>query len=385
MNTATKTTLSVLILALFVFGLVLVVMNGRPPVRISAAVVPHHDIVASQRAQFFRQLAEQIDKSNYPETIILVSPNHYLAGQSKLQTSDHEWQLNKGSVNANTEVISKLLSTGAVSNEPSSFYTEHGIYNILRDIHRTFPQAKLVPIILKDASQAQLDKLEKSLLESCRNCLMIASVDFSHYQPALIADLHDQKTIRDLQTLNTADVLKNAEVDSGASLALLTMWSRDHDTAKFNLQNHTNSDLLLDNPDLEGTSHVFGWYESGRQVKPKEFVSFVISNNLHIGTEDRSIWGTDLVLQDSDNILVAGKLTPNNLEFFALPMENNKLLVGSQKQQALNKFYEPYQKYLVSSSSGDYLNIPFSTTFSFENLSSYQIESKIKSVINLKQ
>ncbi len=388
MNTATRKILSVFILALFVFGAVwiLVASDGRHAPTISAIVVPHHNLVAGQRAQLFSQLKEQIGNSaNEPQTIILVSPNHFLAGQSKLQTSDQDWQLNEGSISSDKHVISRLVQNGIVSNEPNSFVGEHGIYTILKDIRRTFPQAKLVPIILKSASREQLQKLESELYKSCSKCLMIASVDFSHYQPAQLAELHDQKSIRGLQTLDTLDLLNNAEVDSGASLALLTMWARDHQTWRFNLQNHTNSDLLLNDPDLEGTSHIFGWYEAGSRIEPQKFISFVISNSRNIGIEDRSVWGTDIAIKNEGNILIAGKLTQQGIEFFGLPLENDKLLTGFKKQQVLKQFYEPYENYVISNPNGNYINIPFSTNLSFDNLSSSQIESKIKSVINLKK
>lgn len=375
---------------------------------ISAAVVPHHNIVAGQRAVFFKDLANAIGEQNYPETIILVSPNHYLAGHGKIQVTDKNWQLGEGSVNANSSVVTKLVRNGVAIKQTGSFESEHGIYNILDDIHQTFPKANLVPIILEDVPQEQLSSLHNSLQKSCNKCLMISSVDFSHYQPAALADLHDQKTIRDLQTLDTKDVLKNAEVDSGSSLALLTMWAKSHQTVQFNLQNHTNSDLLLNNPDIEGTSHILGWYQQGLQVEPEKFVSFVISKDLHVGEEDRTIWGTDIVINESaedfmqlspsirqsiaDGLIIAGKLTADRIEFFGLPVGDKqtqnasvKLLIGEEKKQALNKLYEPYSKFITTSSSGSYIKIPIDEKISFDNLSSSIIKSKIKLLINLNQ
>ena len=44
---------------------------------ISGMVVPHHDLVRSQRADFFHDTAGAIVQP--PETIILVSPNHFEA------------------------------------------------------------------------------------------------------------------------------------------------------------------------------------------------------------------------------------------------------------------------------------------------------------------
>lgn len=353
--------------------------------QVFAAVVPHHNIVENQRKQFFTDLASKIGQNNFPNTIILISPNHYYAGSGKIQTTNQNWNLNEGTVNPNNEVISDLTYNRLAQNEPSSFINEHGIYNILADIHNTFPQAKLVPIILEDPNLQQLQKLEFNLKNSCDNCLMISSVDFSHYQTAALAELHDEKSIRDLQTLNTSDVLQNAEVDSGSALALLTMWANDHQTLHFNLKNHTNSDLLLHMPYIGGTSHVFGWYEAGQKIEPEMFISFVTTSAPNTGIKDRSIWGTDLIITepllsslDQSKILIAGKLTPSGLEFFGLPLEEK----GTSQ---LNSLFSYFNKYLFTNEAGQYIKIPNTENNSLTSLSLDQIKSKIKVLINLQK
>lgn len=236
----------IIVLAIFIVC-AFVLARGSPD--ISGAVVPHHNLAADKRAEFFAELAKRITP---PETIILLSPNHYSAGQGKIQTTDQNWNLNQGRIIADKDVISFLTSHNLVINEPPSFTKEHGIYNILSDIHNNFPNAKLVPIIFENTSQDQLNKLEQGLKNSCDDCLMIASVDFSHDQPPVTAQLHDDRSIADLQTLNAADILENAEVDSRPALALLTIWAKDHKTPNFILKGH----------DIGQTTHVFGWYET---------------------------------------------------------------------------------------------------------------------------
>jgi AmmeMemoRadiSam system protein B len=225
---------------------------------ISGAVVPHHNLVAPQRADFFSELSKQIVA---PKTIILLSPNHYSAGYGDIQTASKNWNLGQGQVNSNQDVVSFLVKHNLATNEPSSFIYEHGIYNILTDIHNNFPDAELVPLIFENTSQARLNKLEQGLRDSCAGCLMIASVDFSHYYSDSLAQLQDKRSIGDLEVLNTNDIFANAEVDSRPALALLTIWAKDHNTTEFTLKNHTDSGINTQNLDSEGTTHVFGWYQ----------------------------------------------------------------------------------------------------------------------------
>ena len=225
---------------------------------IYAVIVPHHNIVANVRAKLFSDLAKKIPS---PKTIILLSPNHYQLGQGVIQTSDYDWHLGEGKINSDKNVVDYLVKNKLANNEPSGFIYDHGIYNILPNIHNNFPNAKLVPIIFEDATIQQLDNLEKGLLESCPNCLMVASVDFSHYMPTDLPQTHDARSIKDLQTLNATDIFSDADVDSGPAMYLLITWAKDHNTDNFILKNHTDSGLNTKNLSEEATTHVFGWYE----------------------------------------------------------------------------------------------------------------------------
>ena len=241
----------------------IVILLNRHSLNISGAVVPHHNLVADQRADFFSDLAEHI---SVPKTIILLSPNHYYAGSGSIQTTDQKWQLSQGEISPDQNVISYLVKNNLAINEPPSFKNEHGIFNILSDIHNNFPKAKIVPIIfsaqgarLPDGQgpasgwKNKLKNLENGLRTSCANCLMIASVDFSHDQPALLAQQNDERSIAGLKARDTTDIIKNANIDSPPSLALLTMWAESHNTLSFILKNHTNAGAV---------THVFGWYEA---------------------------------------------------------------------------------------------------------------------------
>jgi AmmeMemoRadiSam system protein B len=358
---------------------------------IAGMIVPHHDLVAAQRMEFFTEVSKNLSSDKSPETIILVSPNHYFSGQGDIQTTDQVWKLTGSEILPNTEVIADLINSGMVTKQPVTFVDEHGIYSVLADIKQNFPQAKIVPLVLKQNRMESLTRLASLLNESCRKCLMISSVDFSHYQPAELAELHDDKTIRDLTTLNTKSLLTDVEVDSGASLTLLTLWSKLHNSESFQLYNHTNSSLLFNNPDLEGTSHIYGWYQSGRKIQPLPFKTFIISESESFGIENRTIWGTDFLLKDeypnidSSKFFIAGKIYQQRIDFFAVPIDHDdskKLAIGEQKQKALNNFYLPYEKYVVSSPAGKYVSIPFSQNLDITRLSSQAAGNIIKSYIN---
>lgn len=236
-----------------------IALDGRSSTEILGVVVPHHNLVSEQRAAVFRSL-----KVVRPDvrTVILVSPNHYASGQGNVQTTRQVWHLSNGVIMPDESVIATLVERDVLVEDAGSFANEHGIRNILSDLERTYPNAAIVPLIFKTkTSSGEIEALNDALNESCRNCLLVASVDFSHYQTANIADQHDAVSIAALKTFDWQTLEVQAEVDSPAALSLLAQWSKRHGATQFTELAHTNSGRLLGTPDAETTSHVFGWYE----------------------------------------------------------------------------------------------------------------------------
>lgn len=307
---------------------------GATQSSISAIVLPHHNLVKQQRQDF---LASVKDRILQPETIILVSPNHYESGSAAIQTTLQRWDTSVGSIEPNETVIRALIRSG-VGDESGSFSNEHGIRLILGDLERNFPSAALVPLILKrSVDVVAVEKLTDTLEANCRSCLLVASVDFSHYQPAVLANLHDRLTERLLQNRDEADLLVKAEVDSPAALALMASWAEQHNTKHFQTVNHTNSGEITGNVDAETTTHLFGWYQAGEPTVPDSSVSFLVGGDMMFGRMiahtfgqeklvsaltnlgDRVFWGTDLGLINLEGPIsdrpVPDVTEPNNLTF----------------------------------------------------------------------
>lgn len=272
------------------------------------AVAPHHNLVAAQRQQFFSALAKQ----SQPTTIVLISPNHFNSGLSDVLTTSRVWDIQNGTATIlpNLKVIQALQTADVATAHEAAFFPEHGIKNLLDDVHDFFPQAQLVPIMLKSStSRAEVQALANTLESACAECGLIASVDMSHYQPAAVAEMHDVATIRALTDLNQ-DELWKVEVDSNASLSLLGLWAEAHSADRFSLFDHTNSGFLTNNLDTETTTHIFGNYTSGTPQTSERAFTFTVAGDAMFGRwvqnfqadytqlftqlGDRTFWGTDV-------------------------------------------------------------------------------------------
>ncbi len=301
---------------------------------ISGLVLPHHDLVKAQRQALLQAVRAKGAKA---DTVILVSPNHYESGQGVVQTSQQVWSLTDRTVQPNDQVIRALLESKKASLEPDSFANEHGIKLVLSDIFSVFPKAEIVPLIIKQsATQEDMTALTQVLMKDCNGCLFIASVDFSHYQPALLASLHDDLTLRGLVSQDLG-ILGKAETDSPGALILLAQWAKMHNTDHFVAQNHTNSGELTKDTDIETTTHIFGWYEAGAPVPAEKSVTFLIGGDMMFGRSiahtflktglwhsvdqlgERLFWGTDAAIVNLEgpvsDVSVPDDTRSNNLVF----------------------------------------------------------------------
>lgn len=265
------------------------VVNGS---RISSIVIPHHDIVKVARRAL---IMEVLKKGISPKTILLVSPNHFNVGEDLAQTSSQTWQTIHGNIFPNKVILESLYKAG-VSENNESFSNEHGVTTLLAEIKEFFPDAKIVPLILKQGTDEELlRKINEIFLSQCEDCLMIASVDFSHEQPALLAQLHDFLSIRALQNQNVDTLLNDAEVDSPETLALMSLWAKEKGTKRFSLFEHTNSGFIIDDADEGITTHVFGWYEEGERVVPKPLATFLIAGDVMFARGVEQAFGDDFL------------------------------------------------------------------------------------------
>ncbi|MDP3734845.1 MAG: AmmeMemoRadiSam system protein B [bacterium] len=262
--------------------------------RISGLVVPHHDIVKDVRRALFADVARTRDRE--PDTIVLLSPNHFELGTEPIQSTLEPWETASGVIEPNVELIERLVSGGGVTLRPESFVTEHGVHLLLRDIKETFPRSRIVPLIFKmSATAGELDALVAILADHCARCLMVASVDFSHDQPALLADLHDAVSLRALRMLDAPQLLHKAEVDSPAALAVLALWARTQETPRFHTFSHTNSGVIVSEREGETTSHIFGWYESGVPTEQEDFATFAVGGDVMLARGVAKRYGRDLL------------------------------------------------------------------------------------------
>ena len=228
-----------------------------------AGIIPHHLLAADLIAEFFSNL-ENFDY----ETVILLGPNHFLAGNSSIITSAYDWQTPYGTFDCDKKVLSKLLKFDGVKIEENIFKREHSINSEVSFIKKTFPNAKFLPIVLKPSiDENRAEELAEYLFKIVDNkkILILASVDFSHYKNSAAAQANDKVSIDTIQNFSF-DKIYGLDIDSPASIYTLLKFNK-LSGANFELLNNTNSAILADKPEIASTtSYVTGYFTIKKNI-----------------------------------------------------------------------------------------------------------------------
>ena len=200
-----------------------------------AVVIPHHLLAKDLIIKTLDSIS-----SDY-QTIFLIGPNHKNLGKVSVQISKANWRTKFGQLSPDLEVVDYLEKNSDLDISEENFNTEHSICGLVSFVKIYFPQAKIVPIILKSNTYAsQVDKLVSNISISCNNCLLIASVDFSHEVSSDQAKKNDQISA-DILINQKLDDLKKIEVDSLPTLQTLLLFLKEQNAREVQLVDSSNS------------------------------------------------------------------------------------------------------------------------------------------------
>jgi poly-gamma-glutamate synthesis protein (capsule biosynthesis protein) len=191
------------------------------------------------------------------QTVVLISPNHFSAGEGFAISTSDSWQTPYGILKPDKGLITHLVLAGATLNSVP-FENEHGIYNIIPFIRRSLPNARIVPLMIRDTtSSSDLETLVQALPA---DALIIGSFDFSHEVTSEVADAQDKMSLQVLESLDIPAIAQ-VHIDSRPGLAMLMRYAQVHGKRQFVLLGATNSAKVLKQPTQpDVTSYITGYF-----------------------------------------------------------------------------------------------------------------------------
>jgi AmmeMemoRadiSam system protein B len=228
------------------------------PEKVLAGIVSHHFLAKDLIARFFAGM-----QSDGIENIIVVGPDHYGALQGEKTdavTAAVSWDTPYGEIKANEGLEEKIIKGYNATNDDSVFRREHSIYAEVPFIKKIFPQARLIPLVLKNTGDYEkFIKLGQGLRELMpEKTVLIVSSDFSHEADVFEAKNNDIQSIAALQNLSPENMNK-INCDCRACMAVLLGFLGQNSKNNFSLLENKNSQDF-GSPDEKVTSYVSGYF-----------------------------------------------------------------------------------------------------------------------------
>jgi MEMO1 family protein len=170
---------------------------------ILGAVVPHAGYVYSGHVA-----AEVYSRLPKAETYVIIGPNHHGIG-SPVALSRDSWKTPLGVVEPDLE-LADALAGGIIDHDETAHLYEHSIEVQIPFLQNRFQGFKILPISmgLQDEQTAVVVGQELSLAvqKLNRRCNVIASSDFTHYQPQETARKVDAKLLEAILDMNVPEL-----------------------------------------------------------------------------------------------------------------------------------------------------------------------------------
>ena len=185
---------------------------------IEGVIAPHAGYAYSGpvAAHTYHDIAED----GFPETFIILCPNHTGMGSGVSTMNSGSWETPLGQVEIDSSFADILIEkSGIMDSNPEAHIREHSAEVQLPFLQYLNPEFKFVPVTMwmQDirTSQEIGVSIAQTATELDRDVVVIASTDFTHYEPkkqAYIQDMQVINAIKDMDQKRMMDVVAKQNV-----------------------------------------------------------------------------------------------------------------------------------------------------------------------------
>ncbi|MGB7956442.1 MAG: MEMO1 family protein [Candidatus Nitrosopolaris sp.] len=200
------------------------------------------------------------------DRVVIIGPNHYGIGIGLATVRDGIWDTPLGPVEIDTELASRISeNSGILDFDDLAHSRDHCLevqLPFLQYIKKN--QFKLVPIIMIMQDKVTASEIGESIADSTRalNALLIASSDFTHYEPNSEAHRKDRELIEAILSLDISifySTLERLDVSAcgyGAIASIMTAAKALGATKGELLRYATSGDIIGDTNNVVGYASI---------------------------------------------------------------------------------------------------------------------------------
>jgi len=154
-----------------------------------------------------------------PETVVILGPNHHGIGSGVAASESDSWETPLGIVEVDRELASRIVKLSSIVDfDDLAHWKEHSIEVQIPFLQFSLePGFRIVPIsmLMQDELTAVEvgDALARAVQELRRKVLLVASTDFTHYEPYEEAYKRDAKAIEAIRTMDISEFYRVIEGD----------------------------------------------------------------------------------------------------------------------------------------------------------------------------
>lgn len=183
-------------------------VNSKGIREIVAIVVPHAGYYYSGpiAAHAYSKLAED----GIFDTAVILGPNHTGYGYPVSLWAGVSWNTPLGEVEINKELTQRLLGDVLKVDETAHIH-EHSVEVQLPWLQHLYKKVKIIPISMLAQDIETARAVGKAISQAGDNLIIIASSDFTHYEPHSVAVEKDASVIEAIVTLDEEELYKRCK------------------------------------------------------------------------------------------------------------------------------------------------------------------------------
>jgi AmmeMemoRadiSam system protein B len=183
-------------------------VNSKGLREIVAIVVPHAGYYYSGpvAAHAYKELADD----GIFDTAVILGPNHTGYGYPVSLWVGDGWSTPLGEVEIDKKLAQKLLGT-VIKADETAHIREHSIEVQLPWLQHLYKKVKIVPITMLAQDLETARSVGKAISQAGDNSIIIASSDFTHYEPHSVAMEKDSLVIESIVALDEEELYKRCE------------------------------------------------------------------------------------------------------------------------------------------------------------------------------
>jgi len=230
--------------------------------RILGIIVPHAGYLYSGpvAAHSYAQLASD----GAPETVVILGPNHTGLGSGVSIVTKGAWETPLGVASIDTKLAEQIRnSSSIIDDDESAHITEHSIEVQLPFLQYLYGEkVSFVPICMMMQDLQTSQDIARSIEKCLRGIrvVVIASSDFTHYEPQAIAARKDKTAIDAIIDLDSEKLNELGEAGRvtmcgyGPITTLIELAKREDNVHAKLLAYHTSGDVTNDPGSVVGYS-----------------------------------------------------------------------------------------------------------------------------------